>query len=122
MALFRLSIDAEDDIISMLAWTESHFGDIARRRYERLLAVALRDIGANPELVGSVPRPELGPALRSYHLFHSRERARTDDGIVRRPRHFFLYRAMNPDMVVIGRVLHDAMDIERNLPFDYGDE
>jgi toxin ParE1/3/4 len=122
MALFRLSAAAEDDIMSVLAWTESYFGDMARRRYERLLAMALRDVGADPELVGSVPRPELGPGIRSYHLFHSRERARTDDGIVRRPRHFFLYRAMTPDMVGIGRVLHDAMDIERNLPLDYGDE
>jgi len=122
MALLRLSATAEADIISVLAWTESRFGELAPRRYERLLATALRDVGADPEPAGSVLRPELGPGIRSYHLFHSRERARTDGAIVRRPRHFLLYRAMTPDLVGIGRVLHDAMDLERNLPLDYGDE
>jgi len=122
MASFRLSAAAEADIVSVLAWSESLFGDRARRRYERLLATALRTIGADPECVGSVPRPELGQGIRSYHLFHSRERARTDEGIVRRPRHFLLYRVINPDLIGIGRVLHDAMDLMQNLPPDYGDE
>ena len=122
MTLVRLSAAAEADIISVLAWTESQFGDMARRRYERLLTTALRTIGADPECVGSLPRSELGQGIRSYHLFHSRERARTNDGIVRRPRHFLLYRMTNPDVIGIGRVLHDAMDIARNLPLDYGDE
>lgn len=122
MALFRLSAAAEADIISLLAWTESHFGDAARRRYERLLIVALRDVGGDPERIGSQARPELGQGVRSYHLFHSRERARTADGIVRRPRHFLLYRRAGSDAVGIGRVLHDAMDMERNLPFDDGQD
>jgi len=122
MASFRLSAAAEADIVSVLAWSESQFGDRARRRYERLLATALRTIGADPECVESVPRPELGQGIRSYHLLHSRERARTDEGIVRRPRHFLLYRAINPDVVGIGRVLHDAMDLMQNVPPDFGDE
>ncbi len=121
MTAIRLSTTAEADIISLLAWTESHFGDVARLRYEALLATALRDIAADPECVGSVARPELGPGVKSYHLFYSRERARTDDGVVRRPRHFLLYRATNPNVIGVGRVLHDAMDIVRNLPPDYGD-
>lgn len=121
MAVFRLSATAEADIISVLAWTESHFGDVARRRYEMLLVTALRDVAADPERLGSAARPELGPGVRSYHLFHSRERSRTDDGVVHRPRHFLLYRVTNPDVIGIGRVLHDAMEIERHLPPDYGD-
>jgi len=54
--------------------------------------------------------------VRSYHLFHSRESALGPDGIVRWPRHIPLYRPTGPDVIGIGRVLHDAMDIEQHLP------
>lgn len=121
MAGFRLSASAEADIVSLLAWTDARFGDIARRRYEILLVTALRDIASNPERIGSAARPELGPEVRSYHLRHSRENARVPGGIVRRPRHFLLYRVMTPSLIGIGRVLHDAMEIELHLPPDYGE-
>ena len=39
----------------------------------------------------------------------SQGRGRTDSGIVRRPRHFLIYRT-ETDVTVVGRVLHDAMD------------
>jgi toxin ParE1/3/4 len=66
--------------------------------------------------------PELGPDVRSYHLRHSRDRARTEHGIVLRPRHFLLYRIARADLVGVGRVLHDAMEVERHLPKGFGDE
>ena len=59
--------------------------------------------------------------MRSYHLRHSLERARAVDGFVRGPRNLLLYRALVPGLVGIGRVLHDAMEIEHHLPTDYGD-
>lgn len=121
MANFKLSAAAEADIVALLAWTESRFGDLARRRYETLLASALRDIAADPDRLGSLSRPELGADVRSYHLFYSRERARHHGGIVRRPRHFFLYRVTGPDGIGIGRVLHDTMEAAQHLPPDYGD-
>jgi toxin ParE1/3/4 len=34
--------------------------------------------------------------------------------LVRRPRHFLVYRT-EPKLVVIGRVLHDAMELARHL-------
>jgi len=122
MARLRLSAAAEADIVGILTWSEDRFGDAARRRYEVLLAAALRDLAVDPERVGSAARPEIGPDVRSYHLFHSRERARTEGEIVHRPRHFILYRVMTPGVIGIGRVLHDAMDIDRHLPSEYGDE
>lgn len=121
MAVIRISATAEADVISMLVWTKDRFGDIARRRYEALLVTALRDVAFDPERPGSAARPELGPAIRSYHLRHSRERAGAPEGIVRTPRHLLLYRAMVPNIVGVGRVLHDAMEVERHLPADYGD-
>jgi toxin ParE1/3/4 len=107
--------------VPLLARTEDRFGAGARLRYEILLITGLGDIAADPERPGSSGRPELGSAVRSYHLRHSRERARGFGGFVRTPRHLLLYRATAPGIVGIGRVLHDAMEIERHLPADYGD-
>jgi toxin ParE1/3/4 len=120
VALYRLSAAAKEDIVQILAYAQASFGEIARIRYERLLIAALRDI-ASPERVGSVARAELGNGIRSYHLRHSRERARAEHGIVQRPRHFLLYRA-TPRIIGIGRVLHDAMELQRHLPASYGDD
>jgi toxin ParE1/3/4 len=122
MAVFRLARTAQVDILDLLAYTEANFGGIARLRYERLLVTALRDIAAEPERIGSISRPELGENVRSYHLRHSRERARSRHGIVIRPRHLLLYRFAGPDLIGIGRVLHDAMEIERHVPREFGDE
>ncbi|RJF89508.1 type II toxin-antitoxin system RelE/ParE family toxin [Oleomonas cavernae] len=121
-AKYRLSAAAREDIVELLAWTDEHFGELARLRYERLLATALRDVAADPERPGSIKRPDLGEQVRSYHLRHSRERARHESGIVRNPRHFLLYRAVRSGVIGVGRVLYDAMDLERHLPSAYGDE
>ncbi|CUX48082.1 Plasmid stabilization system protein [Agrobacterium tumefaciens str. Cherry 2E-2-2] len=122
MADFRLSTAAQADIIEILAQTHERFGELARLRYEYLLVTALRDLVAEPDRIGSISCPELGNDVRSYHLRHSRDRARHESGIVRRPRHLLLFRLAGPDLIGVGRVLHDAMEIERHLPSDYGDE
>jgi toxin ParE1/3/4 len=33
-----------------------------------------------------------------------------------------LYRVAHADLIGIGRILHDAMELERHLPADYGDD
>ena len=70
---------------------------------------------------GTIRRPELGEEVRSYHLRHSRDRAATPYGIVRRPRHLLLYRVISADVIGVGRILHDAMDIDQHVPTDFGD-
>jgi plasmid stabilization system protein ParE len=60
MAVYRLTEAAETDIVEILAWSESQFGGVARRRYERLIVTALIDIAADPVRPGSLARPELG--------------------------------------------------------------
>jgi toxin ParE1/3/4 len=122
VAVYRLSATAEADILQLLAYTQERFGEIMRQRYEALLVAALRDIAAAPGLQGSVARPELGADVRSYHLRHSRKHASTSLGLVRRPRHLLLYRLQRPDLIGVGRVLHDTMEIERHWPDRYGDE
>ena len=119
---YRLSAAAEDDIIDLLAYTASRFGEAAQRRYQRLLNKALRDIAADPERAGSIARPELGSGVRSYYLIHSGDSGRNTDGVVRRPRHVLLYRMARADLLGVGRVLHDAMELTRHLPGRYGDE
>jgi len=114
MAEYRLSAAAQADIIGILAWTHEHFGQSARKRYQSLLSTALRDIADEPGRPGSIERPELGDGVRSWHLRLSRERAGAKTGIVRRPRHFLIYRIDN-DRVVVSRVLHDAMELSRHV-------
>jgi toxin ParE1/3/4 len=121
MAIYRLALSAQADIVRLLAYTQKQFGEVARLRYERLLVTSLLDIAASPERSGSVARSELGKNVRSYHLRHSRERARSDIGVVARPRHLLLYRFASSDLIGIGRVLHDSMEIKGQIPADYGD-
>jgi toxin ParE1/3/4 len=120
MAVWRLARSARADIVDVLACTEVTFGPIARLRYERLLATAIRDIADDAQRAGTLARPEIGEDVCSHHLRYSRERARTEHGTVARPRHFLLYRIVRADLIGIGRVLHDAMEIERHSPPDYG--
>jgi toxin ParE1/3/4 len=119
MRTFRLSKAAQGDIVDILGWTQENFGNEARLRYLVLIVTALKDIAADSERNGSVPRPELGTGVRSYHLLHSRQRARHVSGVVHRPRHFLLYKVISIETIGIGRILHDAMEVARHLPPDF---
>lgn len=90
----------------------------AAARYRDLLKQAIRDIAADPERAGSHDRRELARGVRTYHLSFSRDRARSDLGVVGKPRHFLVYRRRN-DVVDVVRVLHDARELERHLPADH---
>jgi toxin ParE1/3/4 len=121
LALVRLSALADDDIVTILARTEETFGEAARLRYETLLAVCLRDIAIDPLRPGSAARPEIGEGVRTYHLRHGRARLHREVRVAK-PRHFLLYRALAPEFIGVGRVLHDAMDLPQHIPLTYGDE
>jgi len=117
MFRYRLSEAAQGDVLDILAWTDEQFGEAARSRYESLTVAALRDLARQPARPCSLARPELGAGVRSWHLRLSREHVKPGAGIVRRPRHFLVYR-MEPDLIVVGRVLHDAMELARHLDPD----
>jgi toxin ParE1/3/4 len=101
-------------VTDILAWSHNQFGDHARHRYEGLIATAIRDLAKDPTRPGSVERPELGDNVRSWHLRGSRY---TAGDVVRRPRHFLIYR-VEDDILVIGRVLHDTMELRRHVAVD----
>ncbi len=112
-AQYRLTHAAQADIVSILRWSDEQFGQEARRRYEALIATALRDAAAADEGdVGRHARPEFGEGVFSWHLAHSR--ANSPGGKVHRPRHFLICRC-EADVLVVARVLHDAMELRRHL-------
>lgn len=115
MTQFRISRAAEGDIVAILAWTESQFGAPARLRYEALIVAALREAADCRDGARSTPRPELGTGVYSWHLRQSVGKAR--GGRVRRPRHVILYR-LDGELMVVGRVLHEAMDTRSHLEGD----
>jgi toxin ParE1/3/4 len=53
-------------------------------------------------------------SVRKYHLKHSRKNAAVGGLIVKKPRHFIVYR-VNGDTLEILRVLHDRMDLPRQM-------
>lgn len=115
----RLSPVAEQDMEDILAHSEANFGKVARLRYAALLEAGLSEIASDPDRPAVRRRDELGPGVRTYHLYYAREHARTEHGTVKRPRHFFLFRLSAPDVLDLGRVLHDAMDLAEHLPAEY---
>ena len=117
MFRYRLSAAAQADVINILAWTHEQFGEAARLRYESLIVAALRDVATQPDRPGSIARPELGVDVRSWHLRLSRDHVAASAEVVRRPRHFLVYR-LEPALLVVGRVLHDAMELARHLDPD----
>lgn len=121
MALFRLSTRAQEDIESILVWTHSQFGEKIRLRYEELLVVSILDLVENPTRFGSLERPEVGQGIFTYHLRYSRDHVERLPRI-HKPRHFLVYRLSEDQCLEIGRILHDSMDIVRNLPPDYWSE
>ncbi|HVC92474.1 MAG TPA: type II toxin-antitoxin system RelE/ParE family toxin [Pirellulales bacterium] len=110
---------AEEDIASILSWTHAQFGEQARLRYEALLTQAIMDVVDSPDLRGGANRPEIAPAAKTYHLFHSRNHVGAKSARVKAPRHFLLYRTRTDGLVEIGRVLHDSMDLNEHIPEDF---
>lgn len=114
MIRYRLSGAAQADVEQILGWTHEQFGEPARLRYQSLIVAALRDLAGDPHRPGSIERPELGAGVRSWHLRLSRHHVAAAAEVVRRPRHFLIYR-VEPGLLVVGRVLHGAMELARHL-------
>lgn len=112
MAVYRLTQAAQADIVAILAWSHEQFGAEARRRYEELIAAAIRDAASSTGDIGLTPRPELGDGVFSWHLAQSRTASHGDR--VRHPRHFLICRR-DDDVLVLGRVLHDAMELRGHV-------
>jgi toxin ParE1/3/4 len=108
----RIAHTARREIIQILRRSRREFGSDASLRYDALIQQALADVREDPMRPETRPRSDLAPDYRTYHLASSRKRARISAGVVRRPRHFLLYRVRD-QVVEVLRVLHDARDLDQ---------
>jgi toxin ParE1/3/4 len=110
----RISATARRDIEDVLAYTLAQFGERKRAEYRLLIQLALADIRADPNKTPAKRRPELHRDARTFHIARAGRRAR----------HFLLFRVVDGEIVEIGRLLHDAMELRRHLPegFEAGEE
>ncbi|MBJ7532771.1 type II toxin-antitoxin system RelE/ParE family toxin [Rhodomicrobium vannielii ATCC 17100] len=113
MARYRLSEPAKADIASILRTSEERHGRQAGIRYRALLTAALRRVATEPDGVSTSNRDELLAGIRSFHIRHSRTETR--EAPVGDPVHVIFYRAVEPGLVEIVRVLHDRMESSRRV-------
>jgi toxin ParE1/3/4 len=113
----ELTLAAEADLAAIFDHSTEAFGAQARARYERLAALALKQLRENPLRLGSLDRPELGLGIRTYHLRNSRGRGGPRAIVVRRPRHLIAY-VFDDQTVLVLRILHESMDLARHLLID----
>lgn len=113
IARYRLSGPASADIASILRTSESQHGQDARLRYRGLLVAAMRRVAADPAGSLTVDRGDVLAGVRSFHIRHSRQESR--EAPVRAPVHVIFYRAVEPGLVEIVRVLHDRMEPSRHV-------
>lgn len=113
MARYRLSVPASADISSILRTSESQHSRDARIRYRGLLTAAMRRIAADPTGPSTSDRSDVFVGIRSFHIRHSRHESR--EAPVHDPVHVIFYRAIEPGLVEIVRVLHDRMEPSRHL-------
>ena len=114
MRVLRVSSVARRDIVRILARSQEVFGEQARLRYQELIEATLRDIFEYPEDPRSRLREELGQNVRTRHLMSSRKSVVPSTKSVVKPRHMFVYW-VDDDRVLIGRLLHERMELVRWL-------
>lgn len=112
MARYVLTHAAQDDIVGIIAWSLDGFGGEAGQRYQALITAAIQEAASRPDDLARTPRPELGEGVFTWHL--SQSRGASPGGLVRRPRHFLIGEQPGEVLIII-RVLHDAMDLRRHL-------
>lgn len=107
-AQYRLTASAKADITALLKESASQHGLDARDRYAALILAALRRVAKAPEGHSTSARPDLRPDIRSFHIRHSRNESH--EAPVGNPVHVIFYRAIEPGLIEIVRVLHDRME------------
>lgn len=98
---------------------ERYSDHTGQKRYDALIRQALKDNHRDPLRTGSRLQVEVEAGIRSYHLRHSRHRVPEDEpGIVGRPHRVGFHRLLGDDLVLVNRILHDAMEPGRHLADD----
>ena len=105
--LWRIQItkSADRDFANILRDSEQKFGRAQAEIYQRILSAALDELTAGPEILGSQSKTSVRPGLRILHV------ARKN----RSGRHMLVYAAQKNNVILILRILHDAMDLARHV-------
>lgn len=106
MTGYRLTRLAAADLADILRDTARRFGPRQRDAYAALIEAAALRIAANPARPASRPRPDLAPALRSYHV--EAAAGRTGAAV------HVLYYLPGPPVIIV-RILHERMDPTRHV-------
>ena len=64
----QLTDMAEIDLIGIKIWTTEKFGAPQATKYLEVIASALEDLMIGPKPIGSKPREDIGPNIRSLHV------------------------------------------------------
>ncbi len=111
----RIAAPAFNDIANIWVWTVERFGHAAALRYEALIDQAIADLADDPKRPAAKERKDLLPGLWCYHLAFSRAHV-PGDQVVKSPRHFVMFRHLEPRVIEIVRILHDSRDLAMHLP------
>lgn len=105
----RLADTAQADFRDILRWTVAQFGQAQARVYAETLAAALEALAAGPTVIGARARDDIAKGLYTLHVARGG----------RKGRHFVLFRIgseTGSELIDVLRLLHDAMDLQGNLP------
>lgn len=113
--VYRLAASAQEDVQAIAEWSLAHFGETAMRRYLDLLNTAFVAISSQSDVLRvAKPYSIANRTIYLYHLRHSKFQASKGGYIVKQPRHFIAFE-MESEIVVIHRILHDAMDLPKSI-------
>lgn len=92
---YRLSKQADEDLLSIFRYTYDTWGEEQVWIYLSLLEAARDQLTGNPFLPGSKPREDLAVGCRVF----------------RAGKHYIVYR-IKDEYLEIARILHESMDFE----------
>jgi toxin ParE1/3/4 len=101
----RLGRQAEQDYAEILRWTTRTFGEAQARIYAQTISIAIQALTNGPEILGCKVRDEIAPGIRTLHVAR----------MGRKGRHFVVFRVGGDQTIDVLRLLHESMDMPRNL-------
>jgi toxin ParE1/3/4 len=97
-------------LLEILRWTVERFGDARAQRYPKSISAALNDLSAGPTIAGATERDDIMEGISTHHVARK----------ARQGRRFVMLRVGHTpegDLIEVLRLLHDAMDLRRYLPW-----
>jgi len=100
----QLTDMAEIDLSGIKIWTTEKFGAPQATKYLEVIASALEDLMIDPKPIGSKPREDIGPNIRSLHVQRKGNKGR----------HLLVFKEARNQTIQVLRLLHDSMDLARH--------